>query len=248
MLVTEIMSRPVVTATPTETVAAAASRMGEQGVGSVVVTEGERAVGILTERDLVRVASAGVEASTEAVATWMTPEPDSVGSRHRGRGCVRQPGGARVPPHPRRRRRAPRRPGLDARPHASREIQPADDLAHELPRGLEGVIVAETSSATCAGSRASTTTASTTRSSWPRSARSKTSGTSCSKARLPTLGERERVPARVAPLREIPRRVKAVLPDLAGRRRALRPLDLLRTTVSLMGAALGFRPSLDLER
>ena len=33
--------------------------MREQGVGSVVVVDGEQAVGIFTERDLVRLASAG---------------------------------------------------------------------------------------------------------------------------------------------------------------------------------------------
>ena len=61
MLVSEIMSPPVVTATADETVAAAAARMREQGVGSVVVVDGERAVGILTERDLVRLAAGGAE-------------------------------------------------------------------------------------------------------------------------------------------------------------------------------------------
>ena len=45
MLVSEIMSRPVVTASQSETVAQAASRMREQRVGSVVVVDGERAVG-----------------------------------------------------------------------------------------------------------------------------------------------------------------------------------------------------------
>ncbi len=72
----EIMSRPPVTATADEPVSVAADRMREQSVGSVVVVDGDRAVGILTERDLVRLAAAGTEAST--IADWMTPDPDSV--------------------------------------------------------------------------------------------------------------------------------------------------------------------------
>jgi len=57
--VADIMSHPVVTATADETVSAAAQRMREDSVGSVVVVDGEQAIGILTERDLVRHAGAG---------------------------------------------------------------------------------------------------------------------------------------------------------------------------------------------
>jgi len=64
---------------------------------------------------------------------------------------------------------------------------------------------------------------------------------------LPTLSERAAFQAEIAPLREIPARVKAVLPDIAGAAGNAPPLDLLRTTVSLMGASLGFRPSLDVD-
>ena len=39
--------------------AEAAARMREQRVGSVVVVDDDRPVGILTERDLVRIAAAG---------------------------------------------------------------------------------------------------------------------------------------------------------------------------------------------
>ena len=40
------MSSPVVTALPDETIATAASRMGDKGVGSVVIVDGRRPVGI----------------------------------------------------------------------------------------------------------------------------------------------------------------------------------------------------------
>ena len=59
--------------------------MREQQVGSVVVVDDDdRAIGILTERDLVRIAAAGSDASTAKVSEWMTAEPDSVASRRRG--------------------------------------------------------------------------------------------------------------------------------------------------------------------
>lgn len=64
---------------------------------------------------------------------------------------------------------------------------------------------------------------------------------------LPSREQRSRFEAEVAPLREIPPAVRAVLPDVARAAPDAPPLDLLRTTVSLMGASLGFRPSLDVD-
>ena len=73
------MSAPVVTALPDETVAAAAQRMRERKVGSVVVTDGgTKAVGILTERDVLRLASEGGDPTATAVSECMTANPDTV--------------------------------------------------------------------------------------------------------------------------------------------------------------------------
>ena len=44
---------------PDESVADAAARMNERAVGSVVVVDGDRPIGILTERDMVRLAASG---------------------------------------------------------------------------------------------------------------------------------------------------------------------------------------------
>ena len=76
--VAELMSAPPLTARPSETIAEAATRMGEGGVGSVVVVDGERPIGILTERDLVRFAASGAEAGATKVSEWMTSDPDVV--------------------------------------------------------------------------------------------------------------------------------------------------------------------------
>src|SRR6478752_1960313 len=77
--VADVMSQPVVTAQPAETVAVAAQRMSDGKVGSVVVIDhDERAIGILTERDMIRLAAAGSDASTAKVSEWMTADPDTI--------------------------------------------------------------------------------------------------------------------------------------------------------------------------
>jgi len=62
---------------------------------------------------------------------------------------------------------------------------------------------------------------------------------------LPTAEQRTRFCAEVAPLRVIPDAVRDALPVIAAAAPGAPPLDLLRTTLSLVGAHLGFRPSLD---
>jgi citrate synthase len=64
---------------------------------------------------------------------------------------------------------------------------------------------------------------------------------------LPTKAESDAFTRRVAPLRVIPDEVKRSLPEVARLGRGAPPLDMLRTTVSLLGANLGFRPSLDVD-
>jgi citrate synthase len=64
---------------------------------------------------------------------------------------------------------------------------------------------------------------------------------------LPTRAERDAFAARVAPYRELPDDLAALLPDLARVGREAPGLDMLRTTISLFGASRGFRPSLDID-
>ncbi len=140
--VADLMSQPVVTAQPAETVAVAAQRMREHKVGSVVVVDhDDRAIGILTERDMIRLAAAGSDASTAKVSEWMTGRSRHDRSRRRSARRVREPGRARLPAHPGRRRRRrerrheARRHRVDARPHARRD-DPARRRAGA--RGAEG--------------------------------------------------------------------------------------------------------------
>ena len=247
MLVSEIMSTPVVTATADEPVATAATRMREQGVGSVVVVEGTRAAGILTERDLVRLAASGADPSDDLVASWMTADPDCVApdvdatsaftslAEHGYRHIPVVDGDQLV--------------GIVSMRDVMRvaQIQPADHLAHEVPRGLEGVVVAETSIGDVRGlegfyhyrqyNAVELAERRTLEDVWYL----------LFEGRLPSLEERVAFQQEIAPLREIPASVKSVLPDIAAVASTAPPLDLLRTTVSLMGASLGFRPSLDVD-
>lgn len=70
------MSRNVLVVPGELTLADAARRMVERGVGSVVVMDGERLAGILTERDVLRAVAAGV-VDTDPVARWMTRDPET---------------------------------------------------------------------------------------------------------------------------------------------------------------------------
>ena len=75
--VSEIMTPDVLGLDPTTSLLEAARRMHERRVGAVVVTEGERLVGIVTERDVLRaVATNGLDGP---VADAMTRSPETIG-------------------------------------------------------------------------------------------------------------------------------------------------------------------------
>lgn len=73
VLVKEIMTGEVVTVTPETSVYMAAKLMAERQLGSVVVVVGEKPVGILTERDIVRkVVAAGLPSRRTSVKQVMS--------------------------------------------------------------------------------------------------------------------------------------------------------------------------------
>lgn len=75
MSVGRICTRVVATASPDESVRTLADRMAEHNVGTVVVVENEKPVGIVTDRDLaVRVVAAGLDAETTPADDIMTEE------------------------------------------------------------------------------------------------------------------------------------------------------------------------------
>jgi CBS domain-containing protein len=64
---------------PDDTVREAAKRMAEACCGSILVCDGEKLLGIFTERDLlVRVVAAGLEPPKTRIGDVMTADPDTI--------------------------------------------------------------------------------------------------------------------------------------------------------------------------
>jgi len=76
MTVGEIMSGDVLAVDPSTGLREAASRMHERRVGAVVVLDGSRLVGILTERDVLR--AVATDRVDGPVSDAMTRDPDTV--------------------------------------------------------------------------------------------------------------------------------------------------------------------------
>jgi len=244
----EIMSSPVVTAEPSETVAEASAQMQEHGVGSVVVVDStRRAVGILTERDLIRFTAAGGDPKGTKVSEWMTVDPQTVapdigvgeafswladhGYRHipvvDGDGLV----------------------GIVSMRDLVKiaSIEPVTHPGHmEAPKGLAGVIVAETEVGDVRGEEGfyhyrqySATELAEKRSLedvWHL----------LFEGELPTAAQRQAFEEEIRANRTLPDAVREQLPAIAATSEHVQPLDGLRTVVSLVGSALDFQPSLDL--
>ena len=71
------MSRDLLTVDPGDTLTEVAKRMVAKDVGAVLVYEGGRLRGILTERDVLRAVAQGIDAGT-TVADWMTRDPETL--------------------------------------------------------------------------------------------------------------------------------------------------------------------------
>jgi len=72
------MSRDLLTVDSSMPLAAVAAQMVERSVGAVLVLEGERLSGILTERDVLRAVARGIR-DDAIVRDWMTSDPDTIG-------------------------------------------------------------------------------------------------------------------------------------------------------------------------
>lgn len=78
-IVADHMSSNVLTVAPDSTVADAARRMAERSVGAVLVLDGTRLLGIFTERDVLKVVAAGLEAAGAiTVSALMTRYPETI--------------------------------------------------------------------------------------------------------------------------------------------------------------------------
>jgi CBS domain-containing protein len=71
----DVMARDVLSVAPEDTLGEAAQKMVERGVGSAVVLDFGRLIGILTERDLMRATAGRTHSSEARVREWMTASP-----------------------------------------------------------------------------------------------------------------------------------------------------------------------------
>jgi CBS domain-containing protein len=73
------MSRDLLTVDSSLPLAEVAARMVEREVGAVLVLDGERLAGIMTERDVLRAVARGIR-DDAVVRDWMTTDPDTIES------------------------------------------------------------------------------------------------------------------------------------------------------------------------
>ena len=71
----EIMRESPLVVSPEDTIGEAAEHMRDRDVGSALVSEYGRLVGILTSRDLLRALAARTHSSEARVRQWMSEEP-----------------------------------------------------------------------------------------------------------------------------------------------------------------------------
>jgi citrate synthase len=246
-VVADVMSSPVVTAEPSEMLATVAARMAEHRLGSVVVVEQHRPVGILTERDLVRFAAAGGDPAETKVSEWMTESPDVVGPDVEVSEAWRslaEHGYRHIPVV-----EDTELVGVVSMRDLMRiaQIRPIEQVVADVPRGLEGVAVAETSIGSVRGlegfyhyrqySAVELAEKRSLEDVWHL----------LFAGELPTAAQSASFAERVAAARILPDEIRPLVAPIANAEDEFVPLNSLRTAVSLTASALGFGATLDLD-
>jgi citrate synthase len=222
--------------------------MRDHSVGSVVVVEGDKPVGILTERDLVRFAAVGADAEQSSVAQWMTPDPYTFGSDE---SCVRafarlsEYGFRHIPVVD---------DGVLVGIVSMRDlmrvasIEPVSSPGQmEAPKGLAGVIVAETEVGDVRGQEGFYHYRQYSAVELAEKRSLEDVWYLMFEGTLPDRTELDAFRGRVSELRRLPAQVASILPAIAAAGDRFEPLAALRTAVSQVGAALDFQPSLDIS-
>jgi citrate synthase len=239
MTIDALTSSPPVTAAADEPLSDAVRRMHDRRVGSVVVVDGARPVGILTERDVLRSLATGTP-DTLKVGEVMSVPVDTVER-------TVEPADALRLMRERGYRHMPVVRGTELVGVLSlRDLMRVAEIGPpEIPRGLKGVVVADTEVGDVRGaegfyhyrqySAVDLAGARPLEDVWQL----------LIDGALPaTVAEREAFRAEVAPLRGVPAGVAPLLPAIAA---VGEPLDGLRSALSLVASARGMRPSMDLD-
>lgn len=238
-LIREVMTSPVVTGLSSEPLVEIARRMHQHRVGSVVIVKDHAPAGIVTERDVLGQAASG-QLATVTAGEVMSAPVETIDERLDAAGALEM-----------MRTRGFRHMPVVAHDELVGVIS-LRDLARlstlgplEVPRGLKGVVVADTEVGDVRGaegfyhyrqySAVELAISRPLEDVW----RLLVDGT------LPeTRQERTAFTDEVRPLRTIPPAVAEVLPVIA---RASAPLDGLRSALSLAAAERGCRPLYDLD-
>lgn len=245
--VADVMRAPGLSVAPGDSVQEAAQKMHGAGVGSVIVLTRDRLVGILTERDVLRLLAIGYDPAKEQVGGWMSGEPETVGPD--------------VPANDALRRLAQR--GFRHLPVCDngrlvgvvsmRNLMSAVEIERvehpgqlDAPKGLAGVTVAETEVGGVRGRKGFFHYRQYAATDLARKRTFEDVWHLLLLGELPaSLDEREAFRQRVAPLRTLSDDTIELLRSVA--QTGSTPLDGLRTGVSLVAAGEDFQPSLDTD-
>lgn len=232
------MTSPPVTATAGEPLSVAVRRMHDHRVGSVLVMEGSRAIGIVTERDVLRATANPVAGSSvSAVMTSPVEAIDVSTSMQDALVTMRERGYRHMPVTDH---------GHPVGVVSLRDLMRVASIGPtEVPRGLKGVVVADTEVGDVRGNegfyhyRQYSAVELAERRPFEDVWRLMIDGS------LPTTSvERSAFAREVAPLRAVSDSVAAVLPAIAA---VSEPLQGLRTALSLAAAEHGLRPVIDID-
>jgi citrate synthase len=244
--IADLMSSPSVTCSSETSLTEAAKLMQSHEIGSVVIIDGPKVVGIVTERDLLRATAGNADPLVETVRLWMTAHPDILGPDEEAGTAW-----ASLTHHHYRHLPVVDDSGTLVGVVSIRDllalaqIRPAGEVRIDVPKGLEGVVVAETTVGDVRGLegfyhyRQYAAVDLAANRSLEDVWQLLFDGT------LPGDRQRALFAHEVNGMRRLPKGLQRILPTLA---HSGSPLDVLRTCVSLLGAELGWQPTHDIDK